>query len=311
MRRPFREHLKDLFALHRAEAQAFRMVTLGIVMAAGWVTYEQWFREPPPLVTSAEQETLKDWIARQDSTEQQGSAAPGTALAPFDPNALDLAGWQGIGLSERQARSVMSYAERAGGFRSKHDLRRLRVIRPELFAAWEPFIMLPDSSSSKALKRSTRDTLWTANAAEARRAPNMPMARRRVEVNSADTLELAALPGIGPSLARAMVAYRERLGGYRSLEQLMELRTLKAHPENYELFADRLVVDTALIRRIPINTCSAEQLADHPYVNWKQAKAIVAYRTMHGPYATPERIRDCALVTDSLVRKLAPYLIAE
>lgn len=45
-----------------------------------------------------------------------------------------------------------------------------------------------------------------------------------VDLNRADESALLGLPGIGPSRARAIVAYREAHGGFRSLSQLLHIK---------------------------------------------------------------------------------------
>jgi competence protein ComEA len=50
-------------------------------------------------------------------------------------------------------------------------------------------------------------------------APNGP-----VDLNTASQAELEALPGIGPALAQAILAYREEHGGFRSVGELQEVR---------------------------------------------------------------------------------------
>lgn len=47
---------------------------------------------------------------------------------------------------------------------------------------------------------------------------------RRLDLNQADATALEALDGIGPSLARAIVADRARLGPFRSIEDLDRVR---------------------------------------------------------------------------------------
>ena len=45
-----------------------------------------------------------------------------------------------------------------------------------------------------------------------------------VNLNSATQAELEALPGIGPSLAGSIIAERERRGGFRSVNELRDVR---------------------------------------------------------------------------------------
>lgn len=46
----------------------------------------------------------------------------------------------------------------------------------------------------------------------------------RVDVNTADWLTLAVVPGLGEALSKRIVEVRERRGGFRSLEELKDVR---------------------------------------------------------------------------------------
>ena len=129
--------------------------------------------------------------------------------------------------------------------------------------------------------------------------------------HSPDTTALIALPGIGPAFARGIVKYRDGLGGYRSLDQLAEVYVLRDKPEAVARLKELLVVDTLALRRIPLHTCTAEELAAHPYIRWKLAKPIIAYRHQHGPFNDVAAIRSIHLIDEALYRKLAPYLSVE
>jgi competence protein ComEA len=45
-----------------------------------------------------------------------------------------------------------------------------------------------------------------------------------INLNTATQAELETLPGIGPTLAQAIVAERDRSGGFRSVEDLRRVR---------------------------------------------------------------------------------------
>ena len=54
----------------------------------------------------------------------------------------------------------------------------------------------------------------------------------RIGINSASFEELQELPGIGPALAEAILAYRAEHGGFDTLEELMEVKGIG--PATYE-----------------------------------------------------------------------------
>ena len=45
-----------------------------------------------------------------------------------------------------------------------------------------------------------------------------------MNLNSASQAELEELPGVGPATAQKIITWREENGGFRSVEDLMEIR---------------------------------------------------------------------------------------
>lgn len=308
------ERIKDMLNVPRGERQAWAVVSAVIMIAAGWIIYEQWIREPRPPDLSREQAVLDAWLAERAAADS--ASVPGHELFAFDPNHLAVAEWRRLGLSEKQARAIHRYEERGGRFRSKADLARMRVVRPELMEQWWPFIQLPDSVA-EPWHRSGPDppearSSWMTDTSF-RRPPHPPdrSAASRLEVNTCDSAQLETLPGVGPSFARGIIKYRDMLGGYRSLEQLGEVYVLQDKPDAVERLKTLLVVDTLKVRRIRINSCTVEELAAHPYARWRVAKPLIAYRGQHGPFKTVDAIKGCAVVTPDVFSRLAPYLSLE
>ena len=54
--------------------------------------------------------------------------------------------------------------------------------------------------------------------------PTEPSGQLLVPVNTAPASELQKLPGIGPKLAEAIIAYRKQSGPFASVEQLIEVK---------------------------------------------------------------------------------------
>ena len=127
-----------------------------------------------------------------------------------------------------------------------------------------------------------------------------------VELNNADTLTLQLLHGIGPVFARRIVTYRERLGGFRSTDQLLEVYGFT--PQLLEHIAPYLTLDTASIRRIDINTIELKQLIRHPYIDYYQARDIVALRNRGTHFGGPDDLRAVPSMSDTTLERLLPYV---
>ena len=127
-----------------------------------------------------------------------------------------------------------------------------------------------------------------------------------VELNSADTLTLQLLHGIGPAYARRIVHYRERLGGFTSTGQLLEVYGFT--PELLEHISPYLRLDTTAIRHLNINSIELKQLAKHPYVEYYQARDIVRLRSLGRHFHSADDLRAVPSMADSTLDRLLPYL---
>ena len=309
------EEVKELFVLHWGERRGFILLTLLLSIVAVFIGYRQWMYRPPPIDMAPYVAEMEDWLANRAAAGQ----ADTVVLTPFtfDPNTVGVPEWLAMGLTQRQAEGIERYKEKGGQFRVKRDMARMYSLLPGQYEALEPFIDLPDSLQSPI--REKRRSRWTGRPAyepKVMRPGSGSVIREdhrseKLEVNTADSTALVALRGIGPSFARGILKYRELLGGYVSLRQLQEVHVLKDKPDALARVQELLVVDTLAIRRIPINTCTAEELAAHPYVRWRLARPLIAYRDQHGPFSNVESIKGCVLVDDSVFAKLAPYLTVD
>lgn len=128
-----------------------------------------------------------------------------------------------------------------------------------------------------------------------------------VELNSADTTTLQLLHGIGPAFARRIVNYRERLGGFVSTAQLLEVYGFT--PELLSHIAPHLRLDTtSLLRRIPVNSATLKQLIRHPYVEYYFARDLVNLRSHGVTFSSAGDLRLLPSASDTMLAKLIPYL---
>lgn len=158
----------------------------------------------------------------------------------FNPNTVSDEDLQRLGFSPKQAASIVNYRNKGGRFRRKSDFAKSFVVSDSVYRRLEPFIDIP-----------------------------------LVDLNLADSVAFDALPGIGGWFAKAMVQYRERLGGYSCPEQLLEIRNFDR--EKYDGLSDLICVNPANVRPYPLWELPEEQLRRHPHIG-PSAHAIVLFR---------------------------------
>ena len=101
-----------------------------------------------------------------------------------------------------------------------------------------------------------------------------------VNLNSADTTELKSLPGIGSFFARNIVEYREKLGGYVEINQLLEVYAFDS--ARLETITPYINIDSISLRKINVNTDDFKIILRHPYIEYEDVKKIVNHREKRG-----------------------------
>lgn len=212
----------------------------------------------------------------------------------FDPNELSEDDWKRLGLTEKQIRTITNYKSKGGKFKKKEDLKKIYGIKPELYASLEPHIVLQAAPA-----------VFENGKVEGPKVPASLKVATLVDLNTADSAQLTTIKGIGPFYAKTIIKYRDQLGGFYSKEQLKEV--WKFDQEKYNAIEKYVTVGLELVKKININTCTAEELK-MPYIKWNVANAIVNYRKQHGLFKSIEDIKLTDLVDDETLRKIAPYL---
>ena len=128
----------------------------------------------------------------------------------------------------------------------------------------------------------------------------------RVELNSADSAALDALPGIGPYYARQIIAYRERIGFFADISQLLDIRGMDT--ARLRRLADRLYIAPESLRPLDLYTMPIDSLAAHPYIGPYAAKGIDRLRrTLSETEFTFQAILDSRILPPAQARRLALY----
>lgn len=214
-----------------------------------------------------------------------------TQLFPFNPNKIDSIGLIKLGLKPYVASNIIKYRNKGGQYRTTLEFSKVYGISKEKFAELEPYIKIAE------IKEVSLQTL-----AESKKIV-------MVELNSADTTLLMQVKGIGRGYAKGIVRFRKQMGGFVSVEQLLEIYGMR--PENYERIKDFCTVNQNLVDKISINTATPERLDAHPYINFYQAKAMYELRRQKGKLKSKADLSELPEFTQDKLEKISPYLSFE
>ena len=224
---------------------------------------------------------------------------PKGELFEFDPNTLSKEGWQKLGLRAKTIQTIQNYLSKGGRFKKAEDLKKIYGLFPDEFERIAPYIRINETSPISD---------FTKNETSKNYYPSSPRLAA-IDVNTADTTAFIALPGIGSKLANRIITFRDKLGGFYSINQVAE--TFGLPDSTFQKIKQYLKLDNSTVRKININTATLDELKSHPYIRYNLAKPIIAYREQHGLISKVDDLKKIMVVTDELFNKLSPYLIVQ
>ena len=236
----------------------------------------------------------------------------GITLHPeiFDPNNVDSLLLINMGLPLKVVSNWLSFLNKRGRFRDKEGVMKIYGMTPGLFEQLDSFIVFRKRSSTRVTSAEFnssiktqfpvhRDTLFRKKAETIGST-----ALKTIELNSADSLQLLEIRGIGSILASRIIRYRNLLGGYYAIAQLKEVYGMRE--ENFVAVSPFVTVDSSGVKRFNINLSTIQELGHHPYIGYKAARKVVRLRDKIGKFTSPDLLSSI-VATDSLNR-LLPYL---
>ena len=216
----------------------------------------------------------------------------------FDPNTADSTTFLSLGLPPWMIKNILHYRHKQGKFRHPEDFRKIYGLTEEQYQTLHPYIQITEDFSSK-----DKDTIRLLTVQSIQRDTLVKYQPGTVvSLNSADTTELKKIPGVGSTIARMIVNYRERLGGFCRVEQLQEIH-LKA-----ERLRPWFSIDTDQIHRINLNKAGMERMMRHPYINYYQAKVIIEYRKKKGILKSLKQLSLYEEFTPIDLERIEPYI---
>ena len=239
-------------------------------------------------------------------------------LRTFDPNIVDSLTLIGFGLKPWKVKNFLHYREAGKVFRSAEEMGDTYGWTAEDVERVASYVRVVEKyekngRSEKNEKYGKDENHWKDGKRWDERKdekPERPSSKfqtlTKVDVNTADTALLRRIPGVGAKISEAIVKYRERLGGFHSVEQLREIKIVS--PELLEWMEVSSFSD---IQKIHLNKASFQALNSHPYISYEQTKALLQYIRLYGDVKDEKTLVETGIFTKEEVEKLKPYIAYE
>lgn len=218
----------------------------------------------------------------------------------FDPNTADSITLVHLGFKPWQAKNMLKYRAKGGKYRKKEDMKKLYGMTDSMYMALEPYICIKQDTT-------VRDSIQV-DSIRVDTLPKWKSTKKDTILNlrTADTTELKMIRGIGSYRAKMIIRYREQLGGYVRVEQIMEAKGMdKAVADS---ILPHFYIDSIVVEKMSINKMRPEVMSRHPYLNFEQAKAIYEYRRKHIRIKSAEELQKIKELSSEDIEKILIYL---
>lgn len=287
-------------------AEQWLGVVVLVVLVVGTLMVVKRFQPPKEdetvWVNDSTKSQFADYQEKQDSIRKAQWRKQRDTIAirmeVFDPNTADSSTLVHLGFKPWQAKNMIKYRAAGGKYRKPEDLKKLYGMTDSMFQALTPYIYIArEEVDSVAVDSLRKDSL-----------PRWEEENKDTILNlrTADTVELKMIHGIGSYRARQIVRYREQLGGFVSVEQLLEAKGM----ENVD--ADSLLahfwIDSVKIEPMNVNSVGVQRLSRHPYLRFEQAQAIYELRRKKIRLDSIQQLQQIECISAETLEKIAPYL---
>ncbi|MCU0439285.1 MAG: helix-hairpin-helix domain-containing protein [Raineya sp.] len=309
----FQKIIRNYFGFSQKETNGVIVLfgVMGLCIVAPWVQSMMPIKAISNTEDIAKQDSLVAILEKVKAPEK--TTFPDIEFQAFDPNKLSKQEWLAFGLNDKIAGRIENYLKKGGKFRKKEDLKRIYDFPEDLYEALEEYIVIENTQFKPYRKYDSKRKEYASSQYKfdsTKKYTSKKKEYTRVitfDLNQADTSEFKKLKGIGEKRAMTIIKYRERLGGFASLNQIDEIFGLDSVAKNS--LKQYTFIQTGSWKKININTANLEELKAHIYIGYKLAPIIINYRQQHGKFQSEEDLKKIKVLDTEKIEKLKPYII--
>lgn len=226
--------------------------------------------------------------------------APPISPIVFDPNTADKKIMSQNDIPQHVINTIIKYRNSGGSFSTKEDLKKIYTLTEEVYQKIEPFIEIKLMSKSDSTNTKRFDDSFSKQEKD--------ITNIIIDINNSTAEDWQLLHGIGPSFSKRIITFRDKLGGFYSVEQVGE--TYGLPDSTFQQIKTHLIL-SSISHQININHATENDLKSHPYISWNQAKLILSYRNMHGGFSHVNELLEISAFKKEWFEKVKHYLKVE
>lgn len=217
-----------------------------------------------------------------DSLKAQSSTITKVFKIPaFNPNFItDFKGYQ-LGMSTQEIDRLLAFRKTGKFVNSAKEFQQVSKISDSLLQQISPFFKFPDWASKSEIvvvknENKNPSTVYKITAKQ--------------DLNKATEADFIKINGIGEVLAKRIVQYRAKIGGFSVDNQLYEVFNLDKLIVA-KVLEQFMVIEKPIITKININTATFKEVLAIVYIDYELCKNIFNYKKEIAEYQTVEQFK--------------------
>jgi len=253
------KHIKSHFRFTKGQRNGIFLLVLIIIVIQ--VVYM--FVEFPSKEITSNKTELAKFQNEIDSLKLVEVENNKPKIFPFNPNYItDYKGYT-LGMSSEEIDRLLHYREQDKWINSTKQFQQVTKVSDSLLAEISPYFKFPEWVTNR--KKSGKNYVN-------KYGKELDFSEKK-DLNTATATQLEEIYGVGKTLSKRIVAYRNKIGGFATEEHLFEVYGLKE--EVIERIKDRFAVKTKIDNvKMNINEVSASDIATIPGISFEKAKKI-------------------------------------
>lgn len=215
-------------------------------------------------------------------------------IFPFNPNYITDHKGYALGMSLEELDRLFDHRDENKFINSAEEFQKVTQISDSLLNKIAPYFKFP---------------AWvkTEPVVQKKSHQNNNEVVKIWDLNRATAEELMRINGIGPTLSKRIIKFRDRLGGFVVNEQLYDVYGLE--PEVVQRTLQRFqVLQQPTIKKININKATAEELSQLVYITQDMAREIVSHRKRNGLFSSLNELSGVESFPADAIERIKLYL---